>query len=168
MSQGTQARFHEEQSLRHHRTLLLVAIPPVMLLLLLIWQVVLGHKWGKQPMSNGSLIGWTIFLWLVYLRLILVRLVTEVRPGELLVSMHGLWRKRRIPLASIRSLQVVTFDPVTDYGGYGIRTTQNGVAYIAGGNDGVRLELTKGAPVIIGSRKPKELAAAIEQSKVPA
>lgn len=162
------ARFHEEQNLRQHRTLILVAIPPVVLLLLLIWQVVLGHSWGKRPMSNGSLIGWTIFGWLVYIRLITVRLVTEVRPGELLVSMLGLWRKRRIPLAEVKSAAVVTFHPVRDYGGYGIRTTRNGVAYIAGGNDGVRLELTKGAPVVIGSRRAKELAAAIEQSKAPA
>ena len=49
---------------------------------LLIWQVILGHPWGKQPMSNANVIGWTMFLWLIYFRLITVRLVTEVRDRE--------------------------------------------------------------------------------------
>lgn len=164
MSRKPERLFYEEQTFRQRRTRLLLAVPPSILLLLVIWQVVLGHPWGKQPMSNASLIGWTIFLWLVYLRLILVRLVTELQPRDLLVSMRGLWRKRRIPLSNIKSVEVVKFEPVRDYGGYGIRTTRQGTAYIAGGNDGVRLQLAGGATVLIGSRQSKELADAINRS----
>jgi len=161
MSRRTERLFYEEQTFRQRRMLLLLAVPPSVLLLLAIWQVVLGHPWGKHPMSNASLIGWTIFLWLVYIRLVLVRLVTELSPSELLVSMRGLWRRRRISVNDIKSVEVVTFDPVRDFGGYGIRTTRQGTAYIAGGNDGVRLELTSGATVLIGSERSKELAEAI-------
>jgi len=164
MSRIAERFFHEEQSFRQRRVRVLLAVPPSILLLLVVWQVVLGHPWGKQPMSNASLIGWTIFLWLVYLRLVLVRLVTELRPHELLVSMRGLWRKRRIPVNDIKSVEIVKFDPVRDYGGYGIRTTRQGTAYIAGGNDGVRLQLVSGATVLIGSGRSKELAEAISRS----
>ena len=53
------------------------------------------------------------------------------------------------------------YDPVRDYGGYGIRTTRHGTAYIAGGNRGVRLELAKGGTILIGSERPEELVSAI-------
>jgi hypothetical protein len=154
--------FHEEQRFRLRRQRVLLAIPPVGMTLLLIWQVILGHPWGKEPLSNASVIGWTIFLWLVYLRLVTVRLVTEVRPGEIAVAMRGLWRARRIPLGDIKSATAVSYDPTRDYGGYGIRTTRSGTAYIAAGNRGVRLELSKGGTVLVGSERPEELLSAIK------
>ena len=154
--------FHEEQRFRLKRQRVLLAIPPVSMTLLVIWQVILDHPWGKQPMSNNSVIGWAIFLWLVYLRLVTVRLVTEVRTGELAVAMRGLWRARRIPVGEIKSAKTVSYDPARDYGGYGIRTTRRGKAYIAGGNRGVRLELSKGGTVLIGSERPEELVSAIK------
>ena len=157
--------FREAQSFRQARVRILVAIPPAAFALVLIWQVILGHPWGRHPMSNGSVIGWTTFLWLVYLRLLTVRLVTEVRPGEVSVAMRGLWREHRIPLADIGSASVVTYDPVRDYGGYGMHVSRQGRAYIAGGTRGVRLEMAKGLPILIGSERPEELSAAIERAR---
>jgi len=149
--------FVEKQSFRQMRVRGLLAIPPLILTLLAIWQLGLGHSWGRQPMSNASIIGWSIFLWLVYLRLITVRLVTEVNTQEVSIAMRGFWRSRRIPIPSIQSAEVVQFDAARDFGGYGIRSTREVTAYVAGGNEGVRLELSSGLPVIIGSRRAKEL-----------
>jgi hypothetical protein len=134
---------------------ILTAIVPAAMLGLTILQVAFGFHWGAQ--TNGSLIGWTIFLWLVYWRLMMVRLVTEVRPPEVRVALRGLWRSRRIPFAEIISARAVSFDPVRDWGGYGIRVTPRGRAYLAGGNEGVELETRRGL-VLIGSGRPVELA----------
>ena len=155
--------FYERQSFKQRRIRVLLAIPPLILTLLAIWQVGLGHPFGKQPMSNGRLIGWAIFLWLLYLRLATVRLVTEVRSGELSIAMRGLWRLRKIPAANIKSVQVVTFDPARDYGGYGIRSARQGTAYLAGGNQGVRVELKRGLPLIVGSEHARDLADAVNR-----
>ena len=163
MGGQTKPLFHEEQSLRQRRLLILTAIPPVAMLLLAIWQVGLGHPWGKQPMSNAGIVGWTIFLWLIYFRLITIKLVTEVLPNELSVAMRGLWRSYRISLAAVQSVHAVTFDPVTDWGGYGVRSTARGKAFIANGNKGVELALKKGGVVLVGSQRPDELARALEQ-----
>jgi hypothetical protein len=127
------------------------------MLALLIWQVVLGRSWGSQPMSNANVIGWTIFLWIVYFRLLTVRLVTEVRDGQLVLSLRGLWRKRRIPLNDIQSVETITFDP-RDYGGYGIRSTSQGTTYIARETKGVRIKLKSGGELVVGSGRPAELA----------
>jgi len=155
--------FRERQSFRQRRIRILLAIPPTTMLVLLVWQVILGHAWGTKPMSSASMIGWTAFLWLVYLRLVTVSLVVHVGPDELFVGMRGLWRERHIRLNEIKSAKVVTYDAARDYGGYGIRTTRRGKAYIAGGNRGVRLEFVKGGAVLIGSARPKELLAAINR-----
>lgn len=157
--------FHEEQRLSQSRTRLLTAIPPVAMLLLLIWQVVLGHPWGKNPMSNASLVAWTIFLWLIYLRLMTIKLVTDVQPGEVRVGLRGFWRAQKIPIISVQSVEPVTFDPIADWGGYGVRTTSKGKAYIAGGHEGARLELTGGGIVLIGSQKTRDLVRAINQQR---
>ncbi|HKW97068.1 MAG TPA: hypothetical protein VJN43_05000 [Bryobacteraceae bacterium] len=163
MSGPADSVFHEEQRFRLKRMRILLAIPPLSMLMLLIWQVLLGHPWGKHPVSNSSLVFWTIFLSLVYLRLVTVKLVTDVCRGEISLAMRGFWRKRRVALAEVAEVQTVTYDPVRDYGGYGVRTTRRGTAYIAGGNRGVRLKLTSGRVILIGSELAEELEHAIRR-----
>lgn len=158
MPRKSEPLFYEEQSFRQLRLRILTAIPPVVMTWLAIWQAGLGHRWGNQPMSNASVIGWAVFLWLVYLRLITVKLVTELRPGELRVRMRGLRRSYRIPLNKVKSADAVNFDAVRDWGGYGVRSTRRGTAYLAGGGQGVELEMMSGGVVLVGSRRSGELA----------
>ncbi len=158
--------FREVQRFPLRRIALALASPPCFLLGLLIWQVILGHTWGKHPMSNGDVIGWTVFLWLIYFRLITVRLVTEVRKGALIVRLGGLWRLRRITLDRIKKVETIAHDIARDYGGYGIRSTREGKAYVAGGGRGVRVTLA-GEKLVVGSQRPDELAAALSGSAIP-
>ncbi len=156
-------QYYEEQKFPHARLRILTAIPPAAMTLLAIWQVGLGHAWGKQPMSNTSVIGWTIFLWLIYLRLITVKLVTELFPGELRVAMRGLWRSAKISLKHVKSVGVLRFDPTADWGGYGVRRGSRGTAYIAAGNEGVELQMIDGSIVLVGSGNAAALASAISR-----
>ena len=116
-------------------------------------------------MTNGDLLFLTILLVVVYIRLITVRLVTELRPQRLSVAMKGFWRRTRVPLADIRSARVVDYDPVTEYGGYGIRSGPLGRAYIASGRRGVQLELKDGRKLLIGSQRSEELAQRIVEAQ---
>ena len=142
---------------------LVLASPPLFLLGLLIWQVVLGHSWGRQAISNANIIGWTVFVWILYFRLITVRLVTEVRKGELVVAMRGLWRRRRVSLEGIQSVETITHNIARDYGGYGIRSIRGGKAYVVSGNRGVRITTNAGEKLVIGTQRPDELAAALRR-----
>jgi hypothetical protein len=153
--------YSEKQPFRQTRMRVLTAIPPAGMTLLAIWQIGLGHPFGKMALSNGTLLGWTFFLWLIYVRLLTVTLVTEVRRGELRVGLRGLWRLNRVILTGVQSVRVVTFDPARDWGGYGMRTTQQGKAFIAGGNSGVELKLADSSIVLVGSQHASRLAAAI-------
>jgi hypothetical protein len=156
--------FYEKQRFPLRRIALTLLAPPCVILGVFIWQVMLGHPLGRQPRSNGSVIGWTIFVWVVYFRLVTVRLVTEVRDALLVVSLRGLWRSRSVPLIDVRSTEMITYDPERDYGGYGIRSISHGKAYIAGGTRGVRLALANGATMVVGTQRPEELAGILNNS----
>ncbi len=153
--------FREKQNPLNARTYIALCVPPIVMFGLTIWQVVLGHPWGRHPMSNSRMIGWTIFLCLIYLRLVTVRLRTEVRDGQIAVALRGVWPARSIALSDVKSAKIVTYDPVRDYGGYGIRSFRGGKAYIARGTEGVQLDLKAGGSVLVGSQRARELLGAV-------
>ena len=99
------------------------------------------------------------------MRLVTVRLSTEVDETEIRVRMKGFRRRRSIPLDGVRGVKIVTYDPVKDFGGYGIRKTKSGVAMVARGNRGVRLEMRDGTMTVIGSQRAEALAAAIATAR---
>jgi hypothetical protein len=153
-----QAVFHEEQPFKQRYAKFSLATPPAALLFITIRQVFFHHPWGNPPVTNGDLIFLSVLLVLVYLRLITVRLVTDLWPSEIAVGLYGLWRRRKIPMSQVRAAKMVEYDPIRDYGGYGIRSGLRGQAYIAGGSAGVELELQDGERLLIGSREPARLA----------
>lgn len=116
-------------------------------------------------MTNAGLLFLTILSLLVYVRLMTVRLVTVLRTDQLSVAMKGLWRRTRVAVADIRAAAAVEFDPLAEYGGYGIRAGPRGKAYIASGGHAVQLELRDGRKLLIGSQRPGELAARIAEAR---
>src|SRR5208283_2586286 len=134
MGRSAPVLFHEEQAFRQRYAKLALATPPAALIFVTCRQLVWHHPWGNPPVSNGGLLFLTILLVLVYVRLITVRLVTDLRPTEIAVALRGLWRKRRISLNQVRAARAVEYDPIRDFGGYGIRSGVRGQAYIASGS----------------------------------
>ncbi|HYA17794.1 MAG TPA: hypothetical protein VEF06_10025 [Bryobacteraceae bacterium] len=154
--------FHEEQKLSSRRMKIQLALLPAGFTILLLWQVILKHPQAQNKLSNREVIGWTILLWLLYFRLNTVKMVTDLKPPRLTVRLRGVFRSCKIPLAEIESVEVISFDPFRDFGGFGIRATRDGRACIASGTRGVRVNLRNGRLVVIGSQQPEALAAAIE------
>lgn len=157
--------YSETQALRQWHARVVLAFPPAALVFITCRQILWHKPWGSPAVSNGGLVFLTVLLIAVYFRLITVRLVTEVREGEIAVGLRGLWKWRRIPLADVRSAEVVTYDPAADFGGYGIRSGRSATAYIASGNRGVELVLEGGRKILIGSQDPARLAGKIRETK---
>ncbi len=162
MRSDSSVSFRESQSFRQWRLRISLAIPPLVLCLICVWQVTLGHPLGKQPISNGGLIGLTVFLWLVYVRLVTVRLTTEVRERKIVIRLRGLMRNARIPISEIQSAATAACDPLREFGGYGFRKGRVGKGYLASGNRGVRLELKDKTRAFLGSQKPEALLNAVQ------
>jgi hypothetical protein len=102
------------------------------------------------------------------------RLVTEVRPDGLSLKLFPFHLSaRHVPGDAIAACEVVSFSPLGDYGGVGVRHNPTfyrwGVsfeapkAYVVSGGDGVRIDRVDARPLVVGSQRPEELRAALER-----
>ena len=110
-------------------------------------------------------IGWGFYWFVLPLALAwnLLFQRTTVTETELTVTFGAflpLYR-RRIPLTKIESAEAVTYAPIAEYGGWGIRGWGANTALNARGNRGVRLTLRDGRRVLVGSQRPDALANAV-------
>lgn len=68
---------------------------------------------------------------------------------------------RRIVLTDIAEATAITYRPLADFGGWGIRFGSQGTIYSTAGNRAVRLVTRDGARVLIGSARPEALLDAL-------
>lgn len=69
----------------------------------------------------------------------------------------------------ISSAYIRKYDPISEYGGWGVKGTwpfKNGRAYNVSGDEGLQLELISGKKVLIGTNKKTELTEALNSLKV--
>lgn len=107
------------------------------------------------------------FFWpplLLGLTLNLLCLRTAVMEQEVTVSFGAVFPlyRRRIARKDIVSVEDVTYSPIAEYGGWGIKGSPANLALNARGNRGVRLHLNNGKRLLIGSQRPAELAASLQ------
>jgi len=144
-----------------------------------LWAVVLaitGMQWyavverflfkrpfGDNPMRDIPLtIYWVIFGIGLPALLFFSQLITEVRDDGIYFRFSPFhWTFRRIAFTEIKQCKVQTYNPIRDYGGWGIRIRYKRKAYNVSGNRGVQIELTNGDRLLIGSQRAVELWQAI-------
>jgi hypothetical protein len=156
-------RFHEEQRFAPWVYALVVPIVAG------TWggfiaQVILGHRVGNRPAPN-----WVMFVVLAVMGIALpalfasLKLVTDVTSTEVRVALRPL-KTRVHRLDEIAEARAITYSPLGDYGGWGIRYggAQKGWAYNTRGDRGVRLTLKTGQILLIGSGQAEDLQRAIE------
>jgi hypothetical protein len=148
--------FHEVQHPGRLWTFLAVGVAAVVLLSLLPLA-----RTGPLPVLVILLVAVTMA---VPLLLLAARLVVDVDRDAITIRFRFLWPTRRIPLSEVRRAYAMTYRPLLDYGGYGVRLGIKGWAYNVSGNEGVLVETGKGDRVMIGSQRAKELEAAIARA----
>ena len=157
------AQFHEVQYFHQRWRLCVLAGLVLVFLYGCYQQVVRGQPWGNRPVSNALLVVITLALAALIYWLLKMHLVTEVRDRELYIHFMLFWKPRRLPFSAILSAQPVTYRAIEQYGGRGIRRGRNGWAYTVSGDRGVKLTLAGGEQFLLGSQRPDELAAVIQQ-----
>ena len=124
-------------------------------------QILFGTPWGSNPGPD-----WFMWLfWLIFgigfpIAFYLMRLIVEVKDAAVSIKYIPLTR-RQIGISEIREVHAKSYNPIRDYGGWGIRGFSNRRAYNVQGNRGVELVLIDDRSVMIGSQKPEELTLAI-------
>lgn len=132
----------------------------------MVQQLVFGKPWGDRPMSDTALAvtGTLVILFVIGITALLAacKLITEVRSDGLYIRFvppHLSFR--RIPLEDLESFAALTYRPMREYGGWGIKGGRGGKAYNVSGDRGVRLNYATGRHMLIGSQRAEELAQAI-------
>ncbi len=132
-----------------------------------IWQIILGETMGNQPAPD----------WMMYIILpafgiafpwfmLSCRLHVWVRTDGLFYRFAPFHRKpHHIEFPLISSYEVVTYRPILDYGGWGIRYGFNGKAYNVRGNRGLQIQLLHGERILFGSQKPEAFKEALDTAK---
>ncbi|WP_439881473.1 DUF6141 family protein [Pontibacter sp. MBLB2868] len=131
------------------------------------YQVIERGKFGDNLVSDAQLV---ILFALMGLGLpyffYAMKLTTEVLPGEVRVQ---LWpfhlRPVSIPMHLVRDFRPISYSPIQDYGGWGIRWGHKGKAYNMSGNEGVLLLFYNRRPLLIGSQSPHKLFEAVRLAK---
>ena len=154
--------YREVQRFWLNRTLLFIGVGLV--------AVAVALALSPADILKGTPDGWTYAALGVPLLLSLVSLKTEVTAdGVVYVGFHPVRRGRRaIAVRQIERAEAVRYSPIGEFGGYGWRVGAGGSrAYNVAGKRGVRLSLSNGKTVMVGSQRPDELAAAIEAVRQP-
>jgi hypothetical protein len=120
-----------------------------------------GSPLSRNPVAMAGLLLPSCILLLIAVWFYMVKLVTEVDDREVRAQFVLLWRPRHIPFTEIREVKAVTYRPIREYGGWGIRKGRNGWAYNVSGDRGVRVLHRDGSTFLIGSQRAEELEQAI-------
>ncbi|MDR9366555.1 MAG: DUF6141 family protein [Balneolaceae bacterium] len=134
---------------------------------LFIWysifqQIVLGNPIGNNPASDLVL----IIIWMVIgigfpLALFAMKLIIKIDSENFSYRLFPLhFRMHSYRLDDIESMEVVTYRPILDFGGWGIRWGHKGKGYIISGKKGVKVQFRAGRPVYFSSDEPEEVVRA--------
>jgi hypothetical protein len=116
---------------------------------------------GTVPLLLSAALAVAVSL-AVALLLWINRLEIEIRPEVIAVRFFPFHRDwRRFPAQELSECYARRYRPILEYGGWGIRYGWHGRAYNMSGHEGVQLVFRNGRRLLIGSKQPRELEAAI-------
>jgi hypothetical protein len=129
-------------------------------------QLIAGKPWGDNPMSDVALAFTTfaVFLiWgLVFFLFEKTKLITAIYKKEIRLRFPPFFYKEKtIPIKLIQKMEVRKYNPITEYGGWGLRYGLRGKAYNVKGNMGLQIQFINGKKLLIGTQKPDQAKWAI-------
>lgn len=107
---------------------------------------------------------WIIVGIVIPLFVFILRFDLQIEDGEIKFQYFPFHIKpKRLSIKEIQNYKIVRFDPLGDYGGWGIRKKANTIGYITASGRGVIVLLDGEMQLTFGSDQPKELYLAIDK-----
>jgi hypothetical protein len=157
-------KFREEQRFHQLWVWIIIAFIAVLAWYFFVAQILFEEPLGNNPAPDWAvLVIWIIFgilfpLWFLVMRLEIV--VTGSGLSFRFFPLHLGWKI--IPFSEIANAEAVTYHPLREYGGWGIRFGwRGGMAYNIQGDQGVRITLNNGKKILLGSQHAEDLAQAL-------
>lgn len=133
-----------------------------------IQQVLLGNRFGDNPMSNAGLLIFFAFSLAITTFFIFLRLETVISPDGIFVRFYPVILKYRFySWETIEKAYVRQYKPIMEYGGWGLRRSfrGRGKAFNVSGNMGLQLGFRNGEKLLIGTQNPEKIKYVLEDLK---
>jgi len=162
---GNTLIFDEEQQFRQTWVWVLIASLMVIVWSSAIQQIIFNSPIGNKPVTDSVIIIlWVIFGVFFPIFFYKLKLTTEVRKKGIYIRFFPLQLTyKRIAIENLKKYEIRTYNPILEYGGWGIRHGPKGKAYNVSGNLGIQLEFKNGKHLLIGSQKPEEFYRGIKR-----
>jgi hypothetical protein len=137
--------------------------------LLLSPLVVIGTLLVALPSKSAFSLTWPgvlapLLVLVAVALLLLLRLETRLDPAGAhyrLFPLQMRWRTQ--PWPAVARAYVRAYDPLSEYGGWGLKGTSANRALNISGDQGLQLELRGGQRLLLGTQRPAEVAQALQQ-----
>lgn len=132
----------------------------------MVSQVFLGRTFGDNPMSNEELILVASMVLLFTLMFVALRLDTAIHyDGIYYRFLPFQWKYRKISWDRIAAAYVRQYEPIREYGGWGIRIGlfNKGQAFNVSGNKGLQIVYDNGKKFLLGTQRPEEIEQVLRQ-----
>ena len=132
----------------------------------LIQQIFLGIPFGDNPAPDYVVILVGLFPVAGILLFRILSLETNIDETGVYYRFRPFQRKpKSIKKEDIAKFEVKKYNPIMDYGGWGIRlgTSKKGNAYNVSGNMGVLFELKTGKKFMLGTQNPESIRSALNK-----
>jgi hypothetical protein len=166
--------YYEVQRFANKLTIGLAGVSSAVIIGVFGWgmvaQLALDRPWGSGSMSDTGLMifGTVSILFTAVLGggVMFLRMSTRVANSALMVRFWGI-RVRSVLLEEIVDCEVVSVNSLRQSGGWGIRWRRgHGWTYNVASGDAVRIVLSRGGRLVIGSQRAEELASVISEGSV--
>lgn len=120
---------------------------------------------AEAPQPLLTLILSFLFMALVFVWFMFLKLETVIGEQGIDVTFHGIpFCKRHIAWSEIKSISVITYSPLSDYGGLGVRygMAGNGWCYNVSGTKGIKIFYKDDKSFLIGTQQSEEAGKIIE------
>ena len=165
MAEKNNITFYEEQQFRQTWVWIILIIPTIILWYIAIQELIFGNPVGNSNASKEMIFAfWLGFGILFPLFFYKLKLITQVRRNGLYIRFAPVhFSFKKIQLDNLKRHYVRTYNPIGEYGGWGIKYGSKGKVYNVSGDRGMQLEFIDRKNILIGSRKPEQLDSAIGQ-----
>lgn len=121
-------------------------------------QIILNEIFGDNQISNEALIVLYVLTLLITLLFVIMRLDTKINKEGIYVRLYPLHLNFKFyKWDEIEKAYIRKYNPILEFGGWGLRIGFKGMAYNVSGNKGLQLEFKNGNKLLIGTNRAEEL-----------
>jgi hypothetical protein len=129
-----------------------------------VQQIIIGTPFGNNPAPDLVIILTGIIPLLAVVLFRILRLETVIDNSGIYYRFRPFQLKsKQIKPEDILTFEVKKYNPLRDYGGWGIRIGYKGKAYNVSGNHGALFKFKNGKSFLLGTQNPENLRSALNK-----